>query len=193
MVRILSGGRDPTYLRESAVGDVVQDIGRCRVDVTIRCALHPIGPRADARHRYADVREGVRRYPQTSLPFGVVSPCELRTGLAQQIIHGIAGEALHGFVARGFRTKRRRTVSVRPDQLHRVSRTTAVVCVRSVLRDKDTQRVISRSRRGSGAKNELMRGITWPLVGLKHAVAPSISCCQREVGVEESAFAAVRV
>src|SRR5271169_1669589 len=174
MVRILSGGSDPIYLRESAVADVVQNIRRRSVDVTIRFTLNPVWPGADARQWDADVRERVRCHPETVPPLGIVSPGDLRTGLAEQVIHGIAGETLRRFVARGLRAKRRRTVPVGPDQLHRASRTTAINCASAVLGGENAQGVISRGRRRSGAENILMRGITRPLVGLKHPVAPSI-------------------
>src|SRR5580700_1530071 len=57
MIRVLSSWRYPTYLRERAVGDVVQDIRRCRVDITIGLAFGPVWPCAHALQRNADVRE----------------------------------------------------------------------------------------------------------------------------------------
>src|SRR5580704_10376220 len=127
MVRILPGRCDPTDLRESAIRNVVQDIRRRSVDVAIRFTLNPVWPGAYAQQRNADVRERVRRHPETALALGIVSPSDLGTGLAEQVIHGIAGEALRGFVSGGLGAKRRRTVSVGPDQLHRAPRTAAVV------------------------------------------------------------------
>src|SRR5579863_7328822 len=170
MVRILPGGRDPADLRERAVTDVVQDVGRRSVDVTVRFTLNPVRPGANSGQRDADVRKRVRRYPEAALAFGIVSPGHLRAGLAEQIIHRVPGEALRRFVARSFRSKRRSTVSVRPDQLHRASRATTIQCARTVLGGEDAERVVACGGRGRSAENILMRGKTRALVGLKHPV-----------------------
>src|ERR1700723_588049 len=177
MVRILSGGSDPTYLGESAVGDVVQGIGWCSVDVAVGLALRPFRPRANAAQRYADFRERVWRHPETALAFGIVGPGNFRTVQTKQVIHGIAGEALHGFVARRFRAKWWRPAPAWSDQLDRFSRTTAIIDTGTVLGDKDTYCVVRRGRCRSSSKNKLMGRITRALVGLKHPVAPSIRGC----------------
>ncbi len=107
MIGILPRGRDPTYLRERAIGDVVQNVWRRSVDVAVGCAFDPVWPGAYARLRDADVRERVGRYSETILPFRVVSPRDLGIGLVKKVIHGIACEAFRDFVARGFRAKGR--------------------------------------------------------------------------------------
>src|SRR5580692_9191819 len=64
---------------------------------------------------------------------------------------------------------------------------------RTILRDEYPRRIVGRRGSRCTTKKELMRGIAWPLVGLKHPICPAVPCRQGEVGIEQATLAAVAV